>query len=832
MPGEHVERPATVRGRHADVLLSDGSVACIRPVTVDDRDALVALHEGVSRDNSRLRFFSTSTTIGAAYVEHVLHSAETLALVVERRGELLGVGTAEITATGSAEIAFLVADRWHGLGVGSLLLEHLAAAGRDRGLRVLTAEVLEENYFMLRVLRDAGFTTSRRTEAGSVRLELSTTASAAAVRAADRREAVSEARSMGPLLSPSSVAVVGARRDGTGAGALVLRTILAAGYTGALHVVHPDADEVAGVPTVPGLADLPGGVDLVVVDAPADRVPAVLEAAVRVGCRGAVVLAGEHGGARADRREPEQGLLDAVRRGGLRLLGPHSLGVVDNDPAVRLNATAGCPVPPPGGLALASQSGSVGIVLAGLARQLGVGVRFLVSLGDKVDVSANDLLSAWCDAPDVTGVGLYLESFGNGAKLARLAREVGQHKPVMLVVGARSPDVPVAAGLSALAHQAGVLVCDTLEEVMQCAALLEGQPRPRGRRVAVLGDARGVAMLAADAARRAGLVVPELSDGLQGLLSPVVTVSRNPVEVAASADVTAVAVAAERLLGAGEVDALLVVLVRPGAEDVPAMVAALADVRSHRSAGPLLVVTPATPPSAVPAGITTYPTVAAAVDALARVATHEEWRRRPREPESQGPEEDTERAWRTRAAVRRLLEVPRTDGRLSPDEVSRLLADRGLVLDAVVGDGAEEPSAPGLLDSARAVEMVVGLSQDPTFGPLVVVGAGGPAADAHEDRQFLLPPFTADDAFRAIRGLRVWASLDRLGARTGGGPAALRDLLLRVACLAGEVPGIVQVDLDPVLVTPDACRLLGVEVRVGQAEGPDAGVPRRLRRPR
>ena len=809
MPGrsrDPHEGQRVARGRRADVLLSDGSIARIRPATAEDHDALVALHEGVSRDNSRLRFFTTSTAVGATYVEHVLRSPETLALVVERGGELVGVGTAEVTAPGTAEIAFLVADRWHGLGIGSLLLEHLAAAGRDRGLRVFTAEVLQENAFMLRVFVDAGFSTTRHTDTGSVHVEMSTTASAAAVRAADRREAVSEARSMRPVLSPASVAVVGAPADGAGVGAAVLRAIVDGGYTGVLHAVHPDADTVGGVRAVRSLEDLPGGVDLVVVATAADRVPVVLGEAARAGCRGAVVLAAGPGDARPSAREPSPGLLDTVRGAGLRLLGPHSLGVLDNDPALRLDATAGCPVPPPGGLALATESGAVGVVLAGLARELGVGVRFLVSLGDKVDVSGNDLLAAWRDAPDVTAVGLYLESFGNGAKLARLARELGAQTPVMLVVGGHAAGGPVAAGLSALALQAGVLVCDTAEAMVQCAALLEGQPLPRGRRVAVLADARGTGVLAADAARRAGLVVLD------------------PVEV--RGDPRDLAAAAERLLTAGEVDALLLVLVGPVDGDLSDTLSALGEVRERHRSRPVLLVAPTSVPAVVPAGVTRCPTAAAAAAALSRVAAHADWRRRSREPEAPGREEDVDRASRTRAAVRRLLDLSRTDGRLTAQEAALLLADRGLAPQGTVGEGEAPPDA-----RAAAVEMVVGLVQDPTFGPLVVVGAGGLVPDVCDDRQFLVAPLTAREAFRAVRGLRVWSSLAALPAGPGG-VAGVVDLLERVSCLAEEVPGIVELGLDPVVVTRDDCRLLGVEVRVADVPAGDAGVPRRLRRPR
>ena len=255
----------------ADVLLADGSVAVIRPLAAEDTAEITALHERTSEDNLRLRFFTASRWAALGYVKHLVGDAAALALVVERGGRLVALGTAEPLGADVAEVAFLVDDTLHGLGLGTLLLEHLAAAGRDRGLRRFVAEILAENSAMIGVFLDAGFALSRQTRDGALHVEMDTAASAAAVDAADERECRAEASSLRPLLYPGSVAVVGVRRDGTGVGAAVLRSIVEGGFTGTVHAVHPTAAEIAGVPACPRLVDVPGRVDLVVVAVPPPR---------------------------------------------------------------------------------------------------------------------------------------------------------------------------------------------------------------------------------------------------------------------------------------------------------------------------------------------------------------------------------------------------------------------------------------------------------------------------------------------------------------------------------------------------------------------------------
>ncbi len=334
---------------------------------------------------------------------------------------------------------------------------------------------------------------------------------------------------MAPLLAPRSVAVVGAGRSPGGIGHETLRAIVEYGFTGALSAVNPHAETVAGVPAYPSLLDVPGPVDLAVIAVPAVAVAATLADAGRAGVRAAVILSSGFGEEGEAGRTAQADLVRLARTHGIRIVGPNCIGVLNTDPAVRLAAMFAPMTPPPGGLAVASQSGAVGVAVLDHAARTGCGVSTFVSLGNKADVSGNDLIAYWFDDPATTAVALYLESFGNPRKFARVVRALARRKPVLAVKSGRSiagqragashtaaaaaPDVAV----DALFAQAGVVRTDNLGELLDAARMLTDQPLPAGNRVAILGNAGGVNVLAADAAEPAGLVVPDL----RGLRQPV-----------------------------------------------------------------------------------------------------------------------------------------------------------------------------------------------------------------------------------------------------------------------------------------------------------------------
>lgn len=625
----------------ADVLLSDGRVAEIRTLRPGDGAALHDLHERVSDRSLWLRFFTSGRAPAHAYVDHVLSSPGTLSLVACVGERMVALATAEPMGEAVREVAFLVDDRFRGRGVGTLLLEHLAALARDQGVLTFQALVLAENDRMLDVFTDAGFRVVRTREAGEcdVLLDISVTARAQA--AADAREFDAEARSLAPLLAPGSVAVYGARRDGSGIGAAVVAAIVRGGFPGRAVVVHPEATELGGLPAVPVLAVGPP-VDLAVIAVRADRVAAALADAAAGGVRAAVVISsgfaelGEEGA----RLQRELGLW--ARRHGVRVVGPNCLGVLDNRTGATLNATFGLRVPPPGGVAVASQSGGVGIALMDLLARAEVGVRSFVSLGNKVDVSSNDLLAAWYDDAGVTCAALYLESFGNVRKFARFARRFSERKPLVAVVGGRSVGgrragashsaaaATPAVGVRALFDRAGVIGCDDAEQVAETLLLLTREPVPAGRRLAVVSNAGGLGVLAADAAQDAGLDVVAFSaalDGRVGAMLQQTLGSGNPVDAGAGADGEGIGRIADTVLGSGEVDALLVILVVAGRGELDHAMRALAAVRQRHPGSPLVVVPIGGGGSTADRDVTVMASASAALGALGRVARHGEWRR-------------------------------------------------------------------------------------------------------------------------------------------------------------------------------------------------------------
>jgi acyl-CoA synthetase (NDP forming)/GNAT superfamily N-acetyltransferase len=883
----------------ADVLLADGTIGLLRRISVSDRDDLASLHESLLVENVRLRFFTVSRLAAHEYVEHVVASCDegsVLALGLWRQGHLLGVGTAELVDARSAEIAFVVSDRYHGLGIGTLLLEHLAAAARAAGILLFTADVLADNASMLRVLKDAGFVVTRRNDHGVVTIEMDISETPGALSAADDRDAVSEAASLRPLLSPRRVAVIGVRRDGTGVGAAILTAILDGGFTGSVVAVHPSGAVSAPVPTVASFDELDAAPDLVVVAVPPGQVVDAVVAAGRRGARAAVVVTSGFAemGAEGGRLQAE--LTRAARAHDIRVVGPNCLGLLDNQPDVALDATFGGELPPPGGLAVASQSGGVGIVLLETARRIGLGVRHFVSLGNKADVSSNDLLAAWLEDEGVTGAALYLESFGNSAKFARVARRFSERKPLLAVVGGRSgggqrggmshtaaaatPSVRV----DALFAQAGVIGCVDADDLAQTALLLADQPLPAGGRIAVLSNAGGLGVLAADALAAEGLDLPAFSDAMRERLTRHVDATlgtSNPIDVGAAGSPETLGQTLGTLLQSDEVDSVLCVLVRTRTMDWAGALDSLAHARERRRGKTVVVVLLADDAVRTLPGFTVLPSLEGAVTALAHATRYAEWRRTTGEPK---PLANYSRAATSHEWVRARLEVT-GPGWLGLRECQALLAPYGVAPVGKVVQGVDATAQAArdvgfpvvvkvadpaivhkterglvhaglstheeVISAARKIahamgtdqvetlvqpmvsgtEVALGVVRDPGLGPLVRVAAGGIATELWNDQRLLIAPVTRADVDSALRSLRIWPLLAGFRGQPAADTGALIELVSAVGLLAYEVPELAEMDLNPVLVSAKGCALVDVKVRIAQADPWDSGVPRRLRPP-
>jgi acyl-CoA synthetase (NDP forming) len=468
-------------------------------------------------------------------------------------------------------MAFLVQDSVHGRGIGTLLLEQLAATARENGIQRLRADTLSENAKMLRVLVDSGFEQVRRLESGVVELVLDTAYHPLTLERMADRERAAENRSLHRLFSPQTVAVIGAGRSRGGIGHEVLRNIVNGGFTGSVYAVNPHAAQIADVPAYPTITAVPRQVDLAVIAVPAEQVTDVLDACGQAGVGGAVVLTAGFSELGATGRELQREMLAVARRHSIRLVGPNCLGLVNTAPEVSLNATFAEVTPRPGALAIAAQSGAVGIAVLEHAGRTGLGISEFVSLGNKVDVSGNDVLLHWWGDPRTTVIGLYLESFGNPRKFGGLARMIGRTKPILVVKGGRSvggrragaSHTAAAAtpetAVDALFAQSGVLRMDTIEELVETARVLAVPPLPRGRRIAVVGNAGGAGILAADAAGRLGLELPELSADVRGRLEEAGAVgSGNPVDLGAAASPASLAQALTVIVDSGEVDSVVI----------------------------------------------------------------------------------------------------------------------------------------------------------------------------------------------------------------------------------------------------------------------------------
>jgi acyl-CoA synthetase (NDP forming)/GNAT superfamily N-acetyltransferase len=526
------ERPETGYPKHweADVLASDGRIVHLRPILPSDADALVRMHESLSDRTRYFRYFGPHPRISPAELKRftVVDHRARVALICLVGDEILAVGRYEglpgdggpggTTGTpepDTAEVAFVTRDDHQGRGLGSILLEHLAAAARENGLRRFEAEVLAENHTMVRVFRQAGYQVSRAFEDGVLHLEFDIDPTEQSVAVRDAREQRAEARSVHNLLHPRSVAVIGASVDPTKIGNAVFGNLLRANFSGPVYPVNPDARSVRGVRAYGSVTDIPDEVDLAVVAVPAEDIDQVMDSCREKGVAALLVLSSGFADVGRDGTAAQRRLVTEARAHGMRVIGPNALGVANTDPAVRLNATLAPDVPGRGRAGFFAQSGALGIAILAAAKERGLGLSTFVSAGNRADVSGNDLLQYWQTDPGTDLVLLYLETFGNPRKFGRLASRLARTKPVIAVKSGRhtGADAAIAAGatpiddagVKVLFEQAGVIRVDTLSELFDTALLLSYQPLPRGSRVAVVGNSTALGALVSDALLDEGL---------------------------------------------------------------------------------------------------------------------------------------------------------------------------------------------------------------------------------------------------------------------------------------------------------------------------------------
>ncbi|MFN2519033.1 MAG: acetate--CoA ligase family protein [Jatrophihabitantaceae bacterium] len=393
--------------------------------------------------------------------------------------------------------------------------------------------------------------------------------------------------SLDPLLAPRSVAVVGASERPGSSGCQVLCNILEGGFTGTVHAVNPRHASVLGVPCVPSPAELPMAPDLAVVAVPQRHIPGVVRACGERGVGAVLLLSGGGGEAGTASKELHDEVLETADAYGMRLLGPNCAGVVNTDPAVRLDATFAVLPMQSGELGLFSQSGGIGMALIVAAARVGLGVSQFVSGGITADVSVNDMLLHWEHDPNTRVIGVYADQLGDPSTFARIARSVARCKPILALHSGTADE----ADLEALFRSAGVLRMATIHDLLDAARVLTGQPLPAGPRVAIIGDSGGLGILAAQAAEAAGLTVAELDGATQAVLRsfvPSAPSTQNPVDLGAGVAPGQVGNALDVLLASAQIDAILTVFSESEESDTAAALRAVIGAAAASSDKPIV----------------------------------------------------------------------------------------------------------------------------------------------------------------------------------------------------------------------------------------------------
>jgi len=873
-----------------EILLRDGSAIPVRPVRADDADGWTDFVSRLSPHTKYLRFHHVPKRMGLEDARRscTVDYHDTFAFVAEvlrgTRRDIVGIGRyVRLPDRHTAEISLAVEDSYQRRGIGTGLIEQLAKVARDNGISTFEADVLSENAQMMNVFRDYGFHITSDQDADSYHVTFPIARTGRVARKEEERERISTIASLRSLLSPRSVAIIGASSHPDTIGSLLLQCILQSGFTGTVYPVNPNAGSVMSVKTYPSVLDIPDDVELAIIAVPAKVVAKVADDCGRKGVRALIVISDgfKERGAEGASREKE--LRDIALGHGMRLVGPNCMGVINTDPSTQMNATFSPVYPPGGNVAFLSQSGAMGLVVLQYASDLEMGISTFVSVGNRADISSNDLLQYWEQDPATKVILLYLESFGNPRRFGRIARRVSAKKPIVAVKGGSTQAGSRAASshTGALAtsdvasdvlfRHAGIIRVDLMEELFDVATLLSNQPLPRGRRLVVLTNGGGPGIIAADAAARNGLLLPELPQETVAKLKSVIPRDirlGNPLDTTAGATAEEFGDILQVLAADSGNDAVLVIFIPPVVAGTAAIEEAIrrAAPKFRRHRKPLLACFLGQRGVKAKLGssgrfVPCYPFPEEAISALARAVGYAEMRDRPKGtiPRLRNIKRQRARGI-VEAAMKKSAQRPLW---LSPEEATGLLdcygirlaetrfartADEAMALAAGMGfpvtvklasttithktdvggvmldlksEGevrqAFQQIESGLRRMGRRKEMdgvivqpmvkeeletIVGVTQDPSFGPLMMFGSGGIYAELIGDVVVRLHPLTDLDAREMVGSVKM----AKLFAGYRGSPPsdvdALAELLLRLSALIGDVPQIAELDLNPVKVMP------------------------------
>jgi acetate---CoA ligase (ADP-forming) len=875
-----------------DVVLKDGSLAHVRPVHSDDSDLLKKFIESLFPETVVLRFLHVMTS--DEMVKELIPASNQFALLTLRGEMVIGHAIYTITSPGKAEHALVVADAYQGRGLGTILLGQLTQAAIMVGISEFEARVSPENAPILRVVSELGFPTVLKSEPGAIHVTFPASLLPEALTRFEQREATAAIAAMEKFFNPRGIAVIGASRERGGISGELFHNIMEAGFQGPVYPVNARSDVVQSVVAYRSVLDCPGPVDLAFIVVPTQFVLPVARKCAQKGVSALVVISAGFAEVNQAGASLQQELVEVCREAGMRLIGPNCMGVINTDAKVSLNGQFAPFKPIPGKIGFLSQSGALGIAIIDYATRLGLGMSTFVSVGNKADISGNDLIQYWESDVNTDLILLYRESFGNPRKFSRIARKEGRKKPIIAVKGGRSTagfratqshtGALVAASdvtVDALFRQAGVIRTDTLAEMFDIATLLTTQPVPKGDRVGIITNAGGAGILAADACEALGLQVPELSleaqTALKSFLSSAAGV-RNPVDMVASASPADYASAIRAVASDPNMDAIIVNFIPPMAvrpeeiareilkmgHEINERIPILSTFMAYHGVSEIL--------SDGQSRIPSYPFPEAAAGALARAVQYGKWLAKPEGRVPVFPDVRREDAvaivaqalrggehWLTSDEIEDLLgcygiplvktlrvETPEQAGQVAEQlggqvalkaDASGLLhkTEAGAVHLALSGRKETKQAAEEMLKKLETaglknigfiiqpmvpsgIEMFVGITHDPVFGPIMVCGAGGVFVELLKDVSVRITPLTDQDVSEMIRSLKTFPLLT--GYR--GGPSydvkSLEQVALRVSALVEDIPEIGELDLNPAIVLPEGKGVSVVDARIRVAE--------------
>jgi acetyl coenzyme A synthetase (ADP forming)-like protein len=870
-----------------EVLLKDGSRILLRPIRSDDVERWLNFISRLSHRTKYLRFHSVpklgrEDAFRFCSVDYDNAFAFVAEVLRDRRRDIIAIGRYyRIPNKPSAEVAFVIEDTYQGKGIGTKLMEWLANVARHNGITTFEASVLAENREMMNVFKDYGFHVTSELEEGEYRVTFPIARTKLVTQKEEERERLSIVTSIRSLLYPRSVAVIGASREPGTIGQLLSKCIMQHGFSGVVYPVNPNAEAIMSVKAYPSVLDCPGDVDLALIAVPAPLVAKVTDECGRKGVHGIVVISDgfkERGGEGVQR---EQELRDIALGHGMRIVGPNCMGVINTDPAINLNATFSQVFPPQGAVAFLSQSGALGLSILEYANNLNMGISTFVSVGNRADISSNDMLQYWEQDQGTKVILLYLESFGNPHKFARTARRVSAAKPIVAVKGGGSAAGSRAASShtgalatpqiasDALFRQAGIVRVNALEELFNVATLLSNQPVPRGNRVAIVTNGGGPGIIAADACEHYGLALPELSpEGIEVLRSMVKRdiTFRNPLDLTAGATEEEFKGVLKILADDKQFDAVLTIFIPPTIVDLKEAEEAIRRVAPlfQRQKKPLMACFMGQRGFKTKMGtsgkfVPCYPFPEEAVFALAKAAEYGEWLDRPkgsipkmRGLKREGAQKIIESAltssperplWLSAGEIAKLLDcygirivetvvaktpaeatvaasklgfpvavklasstiVHKTDvggvalSLVSEKDVEKAFTDMKARL-AEMGRQAEMEGVQVQRMVTRGIEVIVGVTQDPSFGPIIMFGLGGIYAELMKDVAVRLHPLTDVDARELVNSIKMAKLFEGFRGAPPSDTHSLEDLLLRLSALVEDIPQIAELDLNPVKV--------------------------------